>query len=256
MNPEAAHRLRKLLGPIIGSTLRYRRSMESVAKHFRTLGFYPNTVFDVGVYHGTYELYNVWPKARLILVDPLNECEEAMRYICAHRAAPATHIVAAAGDHDGEAKIGSLDDLAGASIVSDSGQRSVPMYTLDSLDIMLKGVAPYLLKIDVQGAETLVLSGASRILPSCEVVMLETQLFDFAKTGNTLPEVIALMKSKGFVPFEIYDGLCRPLDRSLGQIDVAFVKTCGRFRQSHEWGTKQQSRNRAWISRLRRSIGI
>jgi FkbM family methyltransferase len=259
MNPDFRYHVRKLLGPVFG-TLRTRilhhSSMELCARHVRALGFYPKTIFDIGVFQGTYELYNTWPDARLILVDPLKESEAAMKYICAHRRAPASYILAAAGNRDGETRFHSFTDMAASSMVSGSGEQVVPMYTLDSLDTMFKGVSPYLLKIDVQGAEALVLSGASTVLPLCEVVMLETALFDFERTGITLPEMMALMKSKGFVPFDIYDGLCRSLDGSLGLIDIAFVKADGRFRQSHLWGTERQNARRRGVARLRKMIGL
>jgi FkbM family methyltransferase len=260
MNPRTHHQLRNLARPILGllgMRLFYRPSMESVSKHFRALGFQPGTIFDIGVFQGTYELYDTWPDARLILVDPLTESEAAMKHICNHRRAPSSYVVAAAGDHDGNVSFHRSDDLAASSMMHSSGQlRSVPMYTLDTLETMFKTAPPYLLKVDVQGAESLVLSGASRILPLCEVVMLELPLFDFEKTGNTFSVMTALMYSKGFVPFDIYDGMCRPLDSSLGMIDVAFVRIDGRFRQSHLWGTQKQNSRRHALSRLRNLLGL
>lgn len=230
--------------------------MEQVAIHFRQLGFTPGTIIDVGVYDGTYELYNTWPSARLLLVEPLRECEKAMKYICSHRRAPASYLLAAAGDHEGEVDIGCSEDLSGASIVSAESGRRVRMYPLDMIAGMFDAVPPYLLKIDVQGAESVVLAGAQSVLQRCEVVMLETQLFDFANTGVTVVEMLAYMRANGFVPFDIYDGLCRPLDRSLGQIDVAFVKVSGPFRQEHSWGTDVQNSHRAMVSRVRRALGV
>jgi FkbM family methyltransferase len=230
--------------------------MESVARHFRNLGFIPRAIIDVGVFKGTYELYDIWPEAQLLLIDPLMEVEPAMRYICDHRKSPASYVVCAAGDRIGQTHLHCSDDLAGSAIASDTGERTVPMYTLDSLEIHLGTGPPYLLKIDVQGAEASVLAGASRILPQCEVVLLETQLFDFHGTGNTLPELITFMKSRGFVPSDFYDGLCRPLDGSLGQIDVAFVKVDGQFRQSHAWGDSRKSARQRVLSRLRRAASL
>lgn len=256
MNPQVAFYCRKLMRPIVGSSLRYNRSMEQVAIHFRQLGFNPGTILDVGVYEGTYELYNTWPTSRMVLVEPLQECERALKYICSHRRAPASYLLAAAGDREGEICIHCSDDLSGASIVSGGPGRRVPMHKMDTVCEMFDTAPPYLLKIDVQGAEAAVLAGAQGILRHCEVVMLETQLFDFAKTGTTFVETIAAMRANGFVPFDIYDGLCRPLDRSLGQIDVAFVQISGRFRRDHLWGTVVQNSHRERISRLRRVLGI
>lgn len=256
MNPRIAFYCRKLMRPVFGTSLRYNRSMEDVAIHFRQLGFSPGTIIDVGVYDGTYELYDTWPSSHMLLVEPLQECEKALKYICSHRIAPASYLLAAAGDREGEVEIDCTGDLSGASIVYGNSGRRVPMYRLDTICGMFDAVPPFLLKVDVQGAEAAVLAGAQALLRQCEVVMLETQLFDFGGSGITFVETVAYMKEHGFVPFDIYDGLCRPLDRSLGQIDVAFVQTDGRFRQEHSWGTAVQNSSRAQISRIRRALGI
>ncbi|NIQ16320.1 MAG: hypothetical protein GTO02_18595, partial [Candidatus Dadabacteria bacterium] len=41
--------------------------------------------------------------------------------------------------------------------------------------------------------------------------------------------------SNGFVIYDFLDGLFRPLDNALGQIDIVFVKRDGFFRQDHRW---------------------
>jgi FkbM family methyltransferase len=257
LNPYIGYHIKNLLRPIFGFSTPYRRDMRGVAAHFRDLGFNPATILDIGVATGTYQLYEVWPDAKLILVDPVSDFESAMKYICAHRRTPASYVVAAAGDRDGSITLRHTDYLSGASIMpGQSDQGTVPMYTIDTIDSMFSGSGPYLMKVDVQGAEMSVLSGATRVLPMCEVVMLEAPLFRFDGNNNTIVELIDFMREKGFVPSDIYDGLCRPLDGSLGQVDVAFVKAEGRFRQSHTWETKKQGEWRNRKSRIRRLMRI
>jgi FkbM family methyltransferase len=230
--------------------------MADVCKHFRDLGFVPKTIFDIGVAFGTFELYDAWPEARLLLVDPISEWESTMQYVCSHRRAPASYVVAAAGDHEGEVLLGCTAHLAGASLLGEEGQRSVPMHTLDNLSARWSAEPPYLLKIDVQGAELVVLKGALGLLPHCEVVMLEVPLWDFYETGFAFLEMLNWMASHGFVPFDIYDGLRRPLDRSLAQVDIAFVKSNGQFRQSNSWQTSKQNRRRSLIHKIRQRVGV
>jgi FkbM family methyltransferase len=257
MNPRVGYLVRSLLRPIFGFSHPYRRSMCDVALHFRDLGFQPKTIIDVGVASGTYELYDVWPDAKLILVEAMKDFEPALRHICAHRRAQGSYVVAAAGDRDGEIIMHHSDYLSGASsVIGQQKQQTVPMYTLDTLESRFSGTPPYLLKVDVQGAEASVLAGASKILPLCEVVMLETPLYNFDGNTTTLVELIELMKASGFVPHDIYDGLCRPIDGALGQIDVAFVKVNGPFRQVHSWETAEQSERRNRRARMRNRIGI
>ncbi|MGB9144392.1 MAG: FkbM family methyltransferase, partial [Acidobacteriaceae bacterium] len=249
--------LRTILRPLFGQADYYRASMADVCRHFRGLGFSPATIFDLGVANGTFEVYDVWPDARLILVDPIAEWEKSMKWICSHRRAPACYVVAAAGDHDGETTIGCPGNLTGASIyMHDAQQRTVPMYSLDHLASQFGAHSPYLLKMDVQGAEAMILAGSSEVLPECEVVLLEVRLLNFTGNGMTLVEMIALMASRGFSPFDFYDGLRRPLDRSLGTIDIAFVKTNGRFRQSHVWGSERENARDKIVQRIRMITGI
>ncbi len=48
-----------------------RRSLAEVLAHARARGLRPGTLIDVGVAHGTPELYAAFPDARLLLVEPL-----------------------------------------------------------------------------------------------------------------------------------------------------------------------------------------
>src|SRR5512134_1272129 len=52
---------------------RTRNSLRGSLKHIKRLGFEPRTVLDVGAAAGTPELYNAFPKARHILIEPLEE---------------------------------------------------------------------------------------------------------------------------------------------------------------------------------------
>ena len=64
-----------------------------------------------------------------------------------------------------------LREIEGPSV--DGVPRQVPIITVDQAcsDRNLKG--PYLIKVDVQGAELQVLAGASRTLQQTEAVILE-----------------------------------------------------------------------------------
>ena len=257
MNPYLAYQVRKVLKPVFGIARTYHRNMNGVAKHFRHLGFRPQTIFDVGVARGTYELYSVWPKAKLILVDPVRAFESTMKHICSHRQTPGAYVIAAAGDHDGEITVRCGGDLDRASMRMGGAEvGTMPMLTIDTLAAKFGAAPPYLLKIDVQGAEMEVIKGAAKVLPQSEVVMLEAPLFEFRGLSHSMSDLIVFMKERGFVPFDIYDGLCPPVDRSLGQIDIAFVKSDGRFREVNTWETHEQRERIANKTRLRKILGL
>ena len=92
---------------------------------------------------------------------------------------------------------------------------------------------PFLLKIDVQGAELAVLLGAENLLRQAEYVILEVSLFNFFDGGHVLHEVLEFMLARGLVAYDIFATLYRPLDGALSQVDMAFVKVNGSFRQNH-----------------------
>jgi len=73
-----------------------------VASYLSRLG-HPNTVFDVGVGFGTYELYRAFPKAKFVLIEPLKDYEPAITDIAAKY--DSLVVYAAAGDRVGAATI-------------------------------------------------------------------------------------------------------------------------------------------------------
>ena len=99
---------------------------------------------------------------------------------------------------------------------------------------------PYLIKVDVQGAELDVLGGALETLNETELVILEVSMFQLMKDAPQFYDVVVYMKNLGFVVYDIFGESFRPLDGALGQIDMAFVKENGRFRSNHQYATAQQ----------------
>jgi hypothetical protein len=56
-----------------------------------------------------------------------------------------------------------------------------------------------------------------------------------------LAEVVAWMDDHGFAVSDRYHGHNRPLDGALAYMDIAFVKTDGRFRAGEGFGTPAQN---------------
>jgi hypothetical protein len=118
--------------------------------------------------------------------------------------------------------------------------RRVTADTIDHLCEDKNVVGPYLVKVDVQGGELGVLSGAKEILRETEYVILEVSLFQFFIGGPQFYEVVHYMKSCGFVVYDIFDIQYRPFDGAVSQVDIAFVREKGRFRNHHIYATSKQ----------------
>lgn len=222
-----------------------RGTMGEVLRQLGGLGLRPGTVIDAGVAKETPELYEAFPESALLLIEPLKEFEPALQKICASR--NAHYVLAAAGEAAGTAILNVHPDQYGSSLLTevegaavDGVPREVPLVTLDDVCTEKKLAGPYLIKVDVQGAELRVLAGATRILESTEVVILETSLFGFTVGGPQLFDVVKRMKELGFVAYDLYGLHYRPLDGALAQIDLVFVREAGRFRKSHAYATAQQ----------------
>lgn len=224
-----------------------RASMAGALRQLTTLGFHPRTVIDVGAASQTAELYEEYPKADILLIEPLVEFEPSLRKICEKYSAQ--YVLAAAGERPGAATLNVHPDRFGSSLLKeeegpavDGEPRQVPVITIDDAcgERSLKG--PYLIKVDVQGAELQVLAGARQTLFNTEVIILEVSLFGLMIGGPQFYGVISQMKSYGFVVYDIYGLTYRPFDGALAQVDMVFVRDPGRFRESHVFSTPEKRR--------------
>ena len=124
--------------------------------------------------------------------------------------------------------------------VADGEEVTVPQVRIDDVVKEHGCPGPYLIKIDIQGAELDALDGATEILGDTEVIVLEVSLFEFMKRAPQLDDVIAYMKARGFVTCDLVYGWNRPLDNALGQVYIVFVSDPGALRREHGYARTDQ----------------
>ncbi len=228
------------------TTTGVRRALPAVLAHYRRLGLAPATIIDVGVGPGTPELYQAFPDAKLVLVEPLEEWRGQLEQV--QRERPAEVVIAAAGPHAGEVEITvhrvpACSSMLGARRGDDAEavRRTVPMLRLDDLAAERGLTGPFVVKVDVEGGELEVLAGAMQVLRESELVLLEVSLFELVAGAPLLHEVVSWMHHHGFVVADIYNGHNRLLDGALAQLDVAFLRADGRFRAQQAYATAAQA---------------
>lgn len=209
--------------------------------HVKKLGFDPEIAIDVGAAHGTPTIYDAFPNATHIAFEPLPDFHEGLK----KRLAPLRHHIyhCALMEQEGEVEIlRTQNNLYGSSLMHKRGGSGdtrlikVPVRRLDDVMSAHPTTGQILLKTDCQGADLLVVKGGLQTLQRSDVVILETSFFSF--WGDHHPaftEIVAYMAAQGFVVYDILDGLFRPSDNALGQVDLVFTKQDGFLRQSRKW---------------------
>jgi FkbM family methyltransferase len=181
-----------------------------------------STVIDVGCADGHFYLHHcqlgLFPGSTVLNIDPNPVYENSLKAI--KDVMGGHYAIAAASDSEGELELtmsahpywSSLrphDDPYWERINHmDQGTSKVRAVTLDGLAARLGLSGPYLLKLDVQGAEAQVLRGARQLLGETHVVICEADMDDFQTINQTLFDA----------EFELFD-ITQPnwlADRSLG----------------------------------------
>lgn len=197
----------------------------------KSRGFKPATVFDIGVGYGTWDLYRAFPMAKHVLIEALSDYQETLEKI-AKAYDTDCHIVAV-GDQDGEVQITvEASKLTTSSIFERSkltkrngltSTRVVPCRTLDSICRTKNYQPPFLIKIDVEGAEFSVLRGAPQTIEYAEIVIAEVSVATRFVSSYELFDIVELMHERGFVVFDIVGGSNSRLG-TLNFLDLVFVK--------------------------------
>ena len=205
--------------------------------YLRRLGFRPATLIDVGVARGTPDLYDAFPQAQLVLVEPVSEFGQDIGRILASR--KGAYFPVALGSEAGHREIRieprrplltsfyrrhKLERTGDEPII-----RMVPVQTLDSILADGKVPRPYGLKIDAEGSELEVIRGATNTLLDTEFVIAEVSVLPRFEGSDGLARFIAEMDSRGF---EVCDFL------DIGRADssrVTFVDLLFKRREAAEW---------------------
>ncbi len=169
--------------------------------------YQPKTVFDVGVGYGTYPLYEAFPEARFILVEPLRNFEVTLNRIAARYNCEIFY--KAVSNVEGTRKINlDTEDLEKSSFddrtpLTRTGNRlerqEVEVTTLDKIFKECADVQkPILLKIDTEGHELKILQGSPSLLSATDTVIMEASIARRFEDSYEFEDLVVYMKDNGF----------------------------------------------------------
>jgi FkbM family methyltransferase len=138
----------------------------------------------------------------------------------------AEHRIALLGANAGEEHV-FYEMGTGSSLLPENSNatRTVTKSVTTTLDLLAAEALPearaIFLKLDIQGAELMVLAGGEKTLARCAAVQLEVALLPYNAGAPLLAEVVAFMAECGFAVTEVA-GFSRP-GPHLVQIDLVFA---------------------------------
>jgi len=216
------------------------RTFPEFFDHLKSLKFRPPVCIDIGAAAGTPSIYQAFPDAFHIAFEPLKEFQAQLE----KSLAPYKHEIhqcALMDEAEEKTILRQPTNLFTSSLMhshDDSHKNTVkvPVFTLDEKMAQYDISNRLLIKTDCQGSDLLVLKGGVETLKKADVVIVETSLFRFwGPHQPDFAEIVLFMRQQKFVVYDILDGLLRPYDNALGQIDLVFARRNGKLRRTNQW---------------------
>ena len=220
--------------------------MEACLRGLKSRGFNPKVVFDVGAAKGEWTKLAIryWPTAEYTLFEPLIEREIDLNNL-QKKHPNVNYVLTALGAKTKEVELGvNKENLYVSSLMFKGDEtRKVLQQSIHDLARSGKLLQPDFIKIDVQGAQLLVLEGAKDTIKNCSLILLEVPFYRFSQAHSIFHEYIIWMTEHQFIPYEIVDVLRRPVDGAMGQCDILFCKVGHKLMSDHRWnpGINQSS---------------
>jgi len=183
-----------------------------------------STVIDIGVHRHTPELIKAFPDKPHLLFEPVTEYYEDIKTNYAAINYTLFPIALSSESSEGFLRtfdISGLGSVSHSSISTEGGEGTRPIH-IAALDDVLKARnddTPYLIKLDVDGAEMQILRGAIAALQKTDCVIIECPV---SIDTNMFFDRANFIREHGFVLWDIVD-FCY-YKNQLSQVDLVFIK--------------------------------
>ena len=224
----------------LGLSVRRRHSFREPALHLarKCEEFGISTILDIGANVGQFgrRVRDAGYRGQLVSFEPLDMAHSSLTSAAGGDRSWTVMPPMALGSTAGKAKINVSSNLSSSSLLAvdqrsiDAFPRSAFVRTEDidirRLDTVTSPLwsQPYALKIDTQGFEIEVLSGAENILPQVKLVLIEMSLCPLYEGAPLLAEVYSWLEQRGFRCIGLTEGFV-DLDRQeMLQVDGLFTR--------------------------------
>lgn len=243
-------RIREWLLSCLSEDYLFRRGMISMPASIRNMrknGFHPATIIDIGAYHGDWSRMarSIFPEAAIYMFDANQDQDSILTAACLE-IGRAKHRIALLGSGRSD-QVNFYVMETGSSVLFENtsmprSSRRLEMSPLDDLLLAEEPPAgPYFMKLDVQGFELEVLRGAERVLANTEVAQLEVSLLPYNEGAPLLAEVVAFMRERGFIAYDVCGFYRRETDDALYMLDLLFAREGSALRsQKPFWNLEAQ----------------
>jgi len=209
-------------------------TMESRLRNMKAAGFRCSGAVDVGAYSGE------WAQAAhsvfgcpVLMFEPQPSQHATLEELAARPPFELERVALSARPGHARFLLQETNSRIVASEQVDGPMIEVPVDTLDAV-LARRPFEANLLKVDVQGFELDVLSGAEESLGQFEVVILEVSIIRIGPVP-VFREVIEFMAQRRFGLYDIIPMYYRPLDAALWQCDAFFVRDASTLVASNRW---------------------
>lgn len=190
-------------------------------------GFNPKVIYDIGAFNGGWTSYmkSLFPHSNFYLFEA-NPCH---RKSLQNRGYP--FFIAALSNYEGTGIFYRVDGTGDSLLreqtwIYEPGrcrEMEVEVTTLNRLVRDHQLPLPNLVKMDVQGAEKMIIEGGKDVICNAEVIIMETKILQYNEDAPLVAEVMAFMDQLGYNVLDICE--VHYLDTGeLFEADFMFVK--------------------------------
>jgi FkbM family methyltransferase len=221
-------------------TKKITRTFPEFFDHLKRSRFRPTVCIDIGAAAGTPSIYQAFPDSLHVAFEPLVEFQPQLKEALKtykHE----IHQCALMDKPEQRSILRQPNNLFTSSLMhthQDDHKNvvTIPISTLDEKMSLHELSGRLLIKTDCQGADLFALKGGLETLKKADIVIVETSLFRFwGPHQPDFAEIVLFMRQQKFVVYDILDGLLRPFDNALGQVDLVFAKRNGKLRRTNQW---------------------